>query len=164
MLRRLDVATRYFDENGTCVYDEVIRAELEAEVRLVEEYGGFVAFEPWAAQSPFETWIAPTFHQGSFGDLADEEVDDLAGILVRTLSALRRACGDPDFNLVMYSAPTNGGRAEDIFHWHLKLIPRIATSAGFEIGSAMSINTVAPEDAASSLRGALGFQQKAPGS
>jgi UDPglucose--hexose-1-phosphate uridylyltransferase len=155
LLRRLDVATRYFDEHGACVYDEVIEAERQAQVRVVEEYGGFVAFEPWAAQTPFETWIAPTFHQGSFGDLEDEEVDDLAGILIRTLSALRRACGDPDFNLVMYSAPTNGGHAEQVFHWHLKLIPRIATQAGFEIGSAMSINTVAPEDAATLLRAAL---------
>ena len=155
LLRRLDVATRYFDDNGGCVYDAMIAAERRAQERLVEEYGSFVAFEPWAAQSPFETWIAPTFHQGSFGDLADEEVDDLAGILIRTLSAVRRACGDPDFNLVMYSAPTNGGHAEEVFHWHLKLIPRIATQAGFEIGSAMSINTVAPEDAAALLRGAL---------
>jgi len=155
LLRRLDVATRYFDENGACVYDDVIEAERRTQVRLVEEYGGFVAFEPWAAQSPFETWIAPTFHQGSFGDLADEEVDDLAGTLIRTLSALRQACGDPDFNLVMYSAPTNDGHSENVFHWHLKLIARIATQAGFEIGSAMAINTVAPEDAAAALRAAL---------
>ena len=72
LLRRLDVATRYFDEHGICVYDELIEAERRARVRMVDEVGGFVAFEPWAAQTPFETWIAPTFHQGSFGDLADE--------------------------------------------------------------------------------------------
>jgi len=155
LLRRLDVATRYFDENGICVYDEVIAAERAAGDRLVDENGSFVSFEPWAANSPFETWIAPTFHQGSFGELADEEVNDLAAVLVRTLTAVRRACGDPDFNLVMYSAPTNGGHAEEVFHWHLKLIPKLSTPAGFEIGSAMSIDTVAPEDAALALRGAL---------
>ena len=155
LLRRLDVATRYYDENGTCVYDEMIEAERRTAVRMIEEYGSFVSFEPWAAQTPFETWIAPSFHQGSFGDLADEEVDDLAGILIRTLTAVRRACGDPDFNLVMYSAPTNGGHAEHVFHWHIKLIPRISTQAGFEIGSAMAINTVAPEDAAAALRAGL---------
>ena len=88
VLRRLDVATRYFDEHGTCVYDELIEAERRAGVRMVEEAGGFVAFEPWAAQTPFETWIAPTFHQGSFGDLADETIADLAGVLIRTLSAV----------------------------------------------------------------------------
>ncbi|HEY7659745.1 MAG TPA: galactose-1-phosphate uridylyltransferase [Actinomycetota bacterium] len=155
LLRRLNVASRYYDENGVCVYDDVIAAEQTAADRIVLEQGGFVAFEPWAAQSPFETWIAPTFHQGSFGDLADEHVDDLAEILVRTLTALRGAAGDPDFNLVLYSAPTNGWDSDRVFHWHLKLIPRISTQAGFEIGSAMSINTLAPEDAAEALRAAL---------
>lgn len=155
LLRRMTVATRYYDENGACVYDDVIAAERSAGVRMVEERGGFVAFEPWAAGSPYETWIAPTFHQGSFGDLADEKVGDLAEILIRTLSAIRRACGDPDFNLVMYSAPTNVGHQDRVFHWHLKLVPKLTTPAGFEMGSAMSINTLPPEDAAARLRGAL---------
>jgi UDPglucose--hexose-1-phosphate uridylyltransferase len=153
--RRIDVATRYADEHGSCVYDDVIAAERGSRVRVVDEGDGFIAFEPWAAQSPFETWIAPTVHQGSFGDLADEHLDGLAVILIGSLRAVRRACGDPDYNVVMYSAPSNEGHVTRIFHWHLKLIPRIATQAGFEIGSAMSINTVAPEEAAEALRGAL---------
>jgi UDPglucose--hexose-1-phosphate uridylyltransferase len=153
LLRRLDVATRYFDEHGVCVYDDVIAAEREVRLRVVDECGSFIAFEPFAANSPYETWILPSFHQGSFGDLADEEVDDLACILIRTLTALRRACGDPDFNLVVYSAPTNG-HTDEVFHWHIKVIPKLSTPAGFEIGSAMSINTVLPEDAAEHLRSA----------
>ena len=155
LLRRLDVATRYFDENGVCVYDDVIAAELEVKDRIIGECGSFLAFAPFAANSPFETWVAPSFHQGSFGDLADEEVDDLACILIRVLSAIRRACGDPDYNLVMYSAPTNGGHTAEVFHWHIKIIPKLTTPAGFEIGSAMSINTVPPEDAAAMLRETL---------
>jgi UDPglucose--hexose-1-phosphate uridylyltransferase len=153
LLRRLDVATRYFDENGVCVYDDVIAAEREVRLRIVDECGGFLALEPFASNSPYETWLIPSFHQGSFGDLADEEVDDLACVLIRTLTAIRRACGDPDFNLVLYSAPTNG-HTDEVFHWHIKIIPKIATPAGFEIGSAMSINTVLPEDAAETLRAA----------
>ena len=155
LLRRLDVATRYYDEHGVCVYDQLIEAETLAGARMVTDHGGFVAFEPWAAQTPFETWIAPRFHQGSFGSLDDGGLRGLAGILIRTLTALRRACGDPDYNLVMYSAPTHGGHAEEVFHWHLKVIPRVSTQAGFEMGSAMAINTVAPEDAAELLREAL---------
>lgn len=151
LLRRLDVATRYFDEHGVCVYDDVIAAEREARLRVVDECGSFLSFEPFAANSPYETWVLPSFHQGSFGDLADEEVDDLACILIRTVTALRRACGDPDFNLVLYSAPTNG-HTDEVFHWHIKIIPKLSTPAGFEIGSAMSINTVLPEDAAETLR------------
>ncbi len=153
LLRRLDVATRYFDDTGVCVYDDLIEAEREAGTRIVDECGRFVAFSPFAAGSPFETWIAPSFHQGSFGELADEDVDDLACILVHVLAAIRAACGDPDYNLVMYSAPINGH--EVMFHWHIKIIPKLSTPAGFEIGSAMSINTVPPEDAAAALRSAL---------
>ncbi len=151
LLRRLDVATRHFDEDGICVYDEVIAAERAVGTRIVDECGGFLAFEPFAANSPYETWIIPSFHQGSFGDLADEEVDDLACMLIRTLTAIRHACGDPDFNLVLYSAPTNG-HTDEVFHWHIKILPKLSTPAGFEIGSAMSINTVLPEDAAETLR------------
>jgi UDPglucose--hexose-1-phosphate uridylyltransferase len=138
LLRRLDVATRYFDENGVCVYDDVIAAEREARLRVVDECGSFIALAPFAANSPYETWVLPSFHQGSFGDLADQDIDDLA-------------CGDPDFNLVLYSAPTNG-HTDEVFHWHIKILPKLATPAGFEIGSAMSINVVAPEDAADALR------------
>jgi UDPglucose--hexose-1-phosphate uridylyltransferase len=154
LLRRVDVATRYYDENGSCVYDDLIAAERAADIRVIEEKGGFIAFEPFAAGSPFETWVAPTFHRGSFNDLADEEIDDLAAILISVLSAIRRACGDPDFNLVMYSAPSNG-YTNEVFHWHIKIVPKLSTPAGFEMGSAMSINTVLPEDAANSLRNAL---------
>ncbi|MEW6058868.1 MAG: galactose-1-phosphate uridylyltransferase [Actinomycetota bacterium] len=153
LLRRLDVALRYYDENGTCVYDDVIAAERREQIRLVGECGKFIAFEPFAAASAFETWIAPSFHQASFHDLADDDVDDLACILARTLGAIRHACDDPDYNLVLYSAPTDGH--ELAFHWHIKIIPRLSLPAGFEIGSAMGINTVPPEDAADALRRAL---------
>ncbi len=155
LLRRLDVATRYADENGSCVYDDVIAGERENGARIVTTCGRFVAFAPFAAGSPFETWIAPELHQASFGDLADEEVEDVACIVRDVLRAIRAACGDPDYNLVMFSAPSNG-RADRVFHWHIKVLPKLSTPAGFELGSAMSINTVPPEEAAQALRAALG--------
>jgi UDPglucose--hexose-1-phosphate uridylyltransferase len=155
LLSRLDVATRYEDENGACVYDDLIRAETTAGVRVVTTCGRFVAFEPFASNSPFETWIAPEFHQASFGDVADEDVEDVGCIVRDVLRAIRVACDDPDYNLVVFSAPSNG-RSDRVFHWHVKVLPKLATPAGFEIGSGMSINTVAPEDAAAALRSALG--------
>lgn len=155
LLRRLDVATRYADENGSCVYDDVIAAERASGVRLVTSCGRLVAFEPFAANSPFETWITPAFHQASFGDIADEDVEDVACIVRNVLRAIRAACDDPDYNLVMFSAPSNG-RSDRVFHWHIKVVPKLATPAGFELGSAMGINTVPPEEAAEALRTSLG--------
>ena len=151
--RRLDVARRYLDENGTSVYDDVLQAEIKAGERLVDRAGRFAAFAPWAAASPFETWILGSTGQASIAELGDEDVPDLAVLLGRVLGAIRRASDDPDYNLVVYSS-TPGGE-DDAFRWHIKIHPRQSPPAGFEIGSGMSINPLVPEEAALALRSAL---------
>lgn len=154
LLRRLDAATRYYDENGSCVYDDVVAAERGAGHRMVDERGAFAAFAPFASQSPFETWIVPTTHGSSLGNLSDDDVPALADTLICVLGAIRRTCGDPDYNFVVYSTESEG-RPSAVFCWHIKIIPKLSTPAGFELSSAMSINTVSPEDAARELREAI---------
>jgi UDPglucose--hexose-1-phosphate uridylyltransferase len=148
LLRRLDVATRYFNDHETCVYDDVLTAELEAGDRIVHENPSFVAFAPFASASAVETWIVPRRHGPSFGGVRDDELTDLADSLVEIARLLFRAFEDPDWNLVVYSAPSDGHEA---FHWHIKIVPRLTTLAGFEMGSAMGINTETPEHAASGV-------------
>jgi UDPglucose--hexose-1-phosphate uridylyltransferase len=70
------------------------------------------------------------------------------------LGALRRVGGDPDFNVVVLSAPSHE-EWKPFFLWHVRILPRLATAAGFELGSGMYINTVAPEVSARLLREAL---------
>ena len=152
--RRLEVATRYFDDTGRCVYDDVVAAERDAGVRIVHDEGAFVAFEPFASQTPFETWILPTQHQSSFGTMGDELLPGLGRTLIRVLAAVRGACSDPDFNLLVFSGPANR-ETEEVFRWYIRVLPRLSTPAGFELGSGTSINTVAPEDAAQALRETL---------
>ena len=36
--------------------------------------------------------------------------------------------------------------------WHIEILPRLTTMAGFELGSGMSINTVLPEAATEYLQ------------
>jgi len=149
----LNVSMRYFDRTGRSVYDDIVADERATGVRVVVETDGFIAFCPFASKSPFETWILPTAHQASFGTLTDEETPALAGIMRDVLGRLRTAAGDPDFNLVVYSAPDDAAQVR-LFRWHLRLVPRITLPAGFEMGSGMSINTLMPEDAAEALRAA----------
>jgi len=120
----------------------------------VATQGKFAAFCPYASRLPFEIWIAPTLHQSSFGQIDDYDLGDLGILLQRILQALRSAAGDPDFNLVVASAPADDEKKR-VFLWHVKVLPRMATRAGFELGSGMDINTVAPEDASESLRQAI---------
>jgi UDPglucose--hexose-1-phosphate uridylyltransferase len=153
-LHQSSVATRYYDDTGHCVYLDLMAREIEDGVRLVAGRGRFAAVVPFAGRVPFETWIAPRVLQPSFGDLRDSDLPDLAALLRDAVRALRRSAGDPDYNLVVQSAPM-GLELAPVFLWHLRILPRLVTAAGFELGSGMSINTVAPESAAASLRSAL---------
>jgi UDPglucose--hexose-1-phosphate uridylyltransferase len=153
-LRRYTVATRYYDDTGHCVYDDLLEAEIRRRDRLVSRVDGFAAVAPFAARVPFETWIMPLRHQTSFGQLEDGLVPALAEILRGILGALRRVAGDPDFNVVVLSAPSHE-EWKPFFLWHLRILPRLATAAGFELGSGMYINTVAPETSAQLLREAM---------
>jgi len=48
--------------------------------------------------------------------------------------------------------PNCHSQREPHFHWHLKILPRLTTPAGFEIGSGMYINIALPEENAQFLR------------
>jgi len=151
--RKHEMAERYFDDTGRCVYCDVRDAEIADGARLIECTAAFAVFAPFASRSPYEMWITPHEMRASFALATDDEIDDLARILRKSLRRLRACCGDVDYNYVIYSCPRKD-EDEDYFLWHLQIVPRISHSAGFEIGSGMFINTVAPELAAQELRAA----------
>lgn len=148
------VAADYYNMEGTCLYCVLLEEELAAGERLVAENDLFVSFVPYAAQMPFETWILPRFHQPSFGQIAPSAMRPLADILKKTLLALDQALAPWDYNLVVQSC-ARGDEDKAYFLWHVEIIPRLTTPAGFELGSGMFINPVRPEEAAAFLRTSL---------
>ena len=152
--RRLDVARQHFDDLGTCLYAEVIDGELGDGRRVLTAGERVVAFQPFAAAVPFETWILPRSHQPSFGQAGDGLLDELAGVLRSVLQGLRVALEDPPYNLVIHSAPP-GDEGRQYFIWHLQIVPRLATPAGFELGTGIPINPSLPEDTAATLRASI---------
>ena len=72
------------------------------------------------------------------------------GRALRTcLGQLRDKVGDVAYNMVFHSAPY---RVNEPFHWHVHVLPKATTRAGFEMGTGVAINIVAPEYAAEDLR------------
>ena len=65
---------------------------------------------------------------------------------------LRESIGDVAYNIVFHSAPY---RINEPFHWHAHVLPKVTTRAGFELGTGVAINIVAPEFAAEELRVAV---------
>lgn len=141
---------------GSCVVCDMLERELSEGTRVVTSNGHFVAIEPFASRTPFETWIIPRAHSGSFGDLEDEEIPALAAILRDVLARIREGLSDPAYNYMIHTAPL--GRREEgfepgVYHWHIEIIPKLVIAAGFEMGTGTYINVTTPESAAEFLRG-----------
>ena len=150
--RKHEVARVYYDDTGRCIYCDLREAEVAAEERIVFQSQHFTVLQPFASRVPYETWILPNRHVPAFGDVADEEIADLAVVLRETLRALTAQLPHLAFNYVIQTAPV--GEADLKYYlWHVQIIPRLTTIAGFELGSGMSISTALPEETARLLRG-----------
>ena len=146
----IEEAMRYFDDNGECVYCNIIKKELMNE-RVILGTDNFIAFIPFAARSPFEIWVLPRKHCSSFERISEMETKELGFLMRQILGKVHKGLKDPAYNFMILSAPCH---EEDLeyFHWHIQIVPRVAAVAGFEMGSGMYINTVIPEEAAEYLR------------
>ncbi len=148
---RIAEAMRFIDDTGECLFCRTLKDELAEATRVVLESERFVAFIPYAALSPFHTWIFPRRHTSSFDDITDAEILDLAYTLKMVLAKLYYGLNNPDYNYTIRSLPTDE-KYTDYFHWYIAIVPRLSYTAGFELGSGMYINTVTPEDSAEFLR------------
>lgn len=148
---RIEEAMRYFDDNGRCVYCAMIEKERNLEERIVLESDNFIVLEPFAAKSPFETWVMPKKHNSTFDNITPEGCRELAFVMRQTMIKIHKSLNNPDFNYMIFSAPCHE-RDLEYYHWHIHIVPRVTAVAGFEMGSGIYINTVPPEIAARYLR------------
>jgi UDPglucose--hexose-1-phosphate uridylyltransferase len=152
--RRVAVALAYRERYGRCLYEALREAELAEGVRVLEIVDPFVALLPFASRMPFQVRILPREPVASFGRAEAGRLGPLAALLQRVLRRLDVGLHDPDYNLIFNSAPC-GEDDPCFFLWHVDIVPRLTTPAGFELGSGMPINPVAPEEAAGFLRGVV---------
>lgn len=82
-----------------------------------------------------------------------EELDDFAIVLKRTMQRLDSVIGGAQYNYFLHTIPVDHqyDDYQDSYHWHLEICPRTSIPSGFELGSGLFVNTVSPEDAAVQL-------------
>jgi len=153
-------AKKYYDYHERCVFCDLIRQELQNKERIVLEQDGFVAITPFASRFPFEIWILPKQHNCDFSSLGVEGRLYLARILKKVLLKLKIGLDDPPYNFVLHTSPLRRKKAkssywktiDDDYHWHLEIIPRLTSPAGFEWGTGFYICPISPEETAKFLR------------
>ncbi len=177
---RVAAHAEYARTHGGCVVCDTLAQEHREGTRVLVDGPRFLAVIPYAALSPFHTWILPKRHEPSFARATPDELDELADTLWSVLRRLHFGLGDPAYNFVIRSAPTGHGGALHVgrlcadgpapselaaaglagppgrepppFHYYVAVVPRVARAAGFELGSGMFINTAQPEESAAFLR------------
>lgn len=149
--RRFDDAFRFFQKGKGCVLCEMARAECHDGSRVVAESPGFLAFVPFASDSPFSIWLVPKRHNHCFALSEASELRELAGVLRQVLARLYVGLHDPDYNLIVRSA-NPPGPGTHFFHWYITVVPRLSRLAGFELGTGMFIRSSLPEADAEYLR------------
>ncbi len=147
----LDGAENYYRMNKQCIYCAIMDWEKEKKERIVFENDDFWVFCPYASRVAFETWIMPKKHKPYFERISQAEKLKLAEALKIALKKIYQALGDPAYNFYLHTSPADG-QDYPHFHWHLEILPKTATWAGFELSTGIEISTIQPERAAKYLK------------
>jgi UDPglucose--hexose-1-phosphate uridylyltransferase len=151
----VDGACAHFKAKERCVFCDILRQETKDGQRLIAENADIVAVAPYAPRFPFETWMLPRRHEAHFENAPRHEYASLARLLGDILRRINRTLGSPPYNLLIHTAPI-AEQADDYYHWHVEIIPKLTKVAGFEWATGFYLNPTSPEEAAQVLRDARG--------
>jgi len=146
---KITASERYFTSHDECIYCQLAENEGREKDRQVMGNSHFICICPYASRFPFEMLLLPKFHPRRYEDCDLETITALAAILKEALARMQATLKKHAFNLILHTTPV---RAKHDGHWHLEIIPRSTTLAGFELGTGHHINPTLPEDAAATLR------------
>jgi UDPglucose--hexose-1-phosphate uridylyltransferase len=141
----------YKRNKKSCAFCDMVKQEISSGERVITQNESFIAFAPFASRAAFEVWIAPKKHQPYFERITEEEEFEAAEILKTVLEKYKNNLKDVSYNMYLHTAPCDG-KDYNFYHWHIELLPKTATWAGFELGTGIEISTIEPEKAAEFLR------------
>ena len=135
---------RAIKKHKKCPYCGIIKLEQKSKRKCFENKT-FLAFAPYASRFNYEVWVFPKKHIKTLNELTETETKDLSEILNKILKKLREL--NLSYNLLLHYSPK-----KENLHMHIEITPRIATWAGFEFSTGITINSVMPKFAAEFYR------------
>ena len=133
---------------GRCLLCTTVDAEEDVDHRVVYADERVLVISPFWSGAPYEMLVVPRDHNPHLHHSPDADLSAVGRAIRFALGRLREVVGDVAYNLVIHSAPY---RAPEPYHWHVHLVPKLTTVAGFELGTGVLINIVNPEQATEEL-------------
>lgn len=126
---------------------------LEPIKNVVYEKGSFIAYCPDFSQYPYEVWIAHSscvtlelspekINELQLMNFDDDELGEIGSVLQKSVRALQKILGDFSYNFYISPKPP----------FYLRLIPRLVTRGGFELGTGLSTNIIDPAVASAEIK------------
>lgn len=134
-----------FEGHDGCLLCRIAEEEEAAGIRVVVADDRTLVVCPFWSGVPYEMLVIPRGHTPFLDRAAPGDLVGVGRALRESLAALRRAVPDAPYNVVVHTAPHHHTGP---FHWHAHVLPRLTSVAGFEQGTGVMINIVAPERAA----------------
>lgn len=133
---------------GRCLLCTTVDAEENVNHRVVYADERVLVICPFWSGAPYEMLVVPRAHGPHLHHSPAADLVSVGHALKVALGSLRDVLGDVAYNLVFHSAPY---RAPEPYHWHVHVVPKLTTVAGFEMGTGVLINIVNPEQATEEL-------------
>ena len=162
VLYELRAGREYFIGKERCVFCDILNQEERQAARVIEARGDYVAIGPYAPRVPYETWILSRNHEASFERTGLSKPGlrtNLAGLLRRTLQRIRTLT--EGFHLVLHTSPNSlhpsktlgfWKTIDDDYHWHIEIMPVLATKAKSYTFKEIYYSPVSSETAVKQLR------------
>jgi UDPglucose--hexose-1-phosphate uridylyltransferase len=162
VLYELRAGREYFHSKERCVFCDIVHQEEREALRVIETRGDYLAFGPYAPRVPYETWILPRNHEAAFERTGLSRPGlrlNLAALLRRTLQRIRTVT--EDFHLVLHTSPNSlhpskalgyWRTIDEDYHWHIEIMPVIASKAKSYNFKEVYYSPVSSETAVKQLR------------
>lgn len=144
--------TRFAADHGGCLLCETISLEEREDHRMVVATDRLAVICPYWSGVPYEMLVVPRIHEPHLAHSTPADLVAVGRALRDALAKLDAVVGDVAYNIVFHTAPHHD---HGLYHWHVHVLPHITSQAGFEEGTGVMINIVAPEQAAPQLAAAV---------
>ena len=154
-------ALRYFELKERCLFCDITGQEIADKTRIVEQLDPFIAFCPFAARVPYETWLLSLKHHCSFEEDLTSWDDQFRFARLLKSVLLRLEAVAPTYHLVIHSSPNVAAKFQrsgiwrtlaDDYHWHMEILPVVPSKAKSYALKEVYYNSLPPEAAARILR------------
>lgn len=157
--RMLEQARDHAARTGRNLFEDLVAAEIQAEIRVVARNEHWVAFVPEAARWPYEVRLFPARRVASLPELNEAERANFPHIYKDLLCRFDALFGQPaPYISAWHQAPGRDQFARAEFGLHCQIFTvrrapgKLKYLAGTESGMGAWMNDIAPEDAARRLR------------